>query len=72
MVDAWAALGKVPRMPRRQHTAPTEDWQQLELRFTNPIQRVYELIRPIVLFGESATERSQTTTTPERTLYRHG
>jgi len=58
-------------MPHRQRTAPTEDWQQLELRFTDPIQRVYELIRPIVLFGESATERSQMTTTPERTLYRH-
>jgi transposase InsO family protein len=57
-------------MPRRQRTAPTEDWQQLELRFTDPIQRAYELIRPIVLFGDSAAERAVATSTPERTVYR--
>lgn len=57
-------------MPRHQ-TAPTDDWQQLALHFTDPVQRVYELIRPIVLFGDSASDRSQVTATPERTLYRH-
>ena len=29
---------------------PTDDWSQLELRFTWPEQASYELIRPVVLF----------------------
>lgn len=59
-------------MPRRHAPrAVTDDWQQLELRFTDPIQRVYELIRPIVLFGDSAPDRAKVTTIPERTVYRH-
>jgi len=45
-------------MPRRHRTTSTDDWQQLELRFTDPIQRVFALIRPIVLFGASAMERA--------------
>ncbi len=32
---------------------------------------MYELIRSIVLFGDSAVERAVTTATPERTVYRH-
>ena len=58
-------------MPRRQRTAPTEDWQQLELRFTDPVQRVYELIRPVVLFGDSVAARAVTTATAERSIYRY-
>lgn len=38
-----------------------EDFQQLSLRFTDPIQRNYEIIRPIVLYGASIAERSQQT-----------
>lgn len=58
-------------MARRSQVVHTDDGQQLELRFTDPVQRVYELIRPIVLFGDSATKRAAATATAERTLYRH-
>jgi transposase len=58
-------------MPKRQRVAPTDTWEQLEIRFTDPTQRTYELIRPVVLFGQSPSERAQETTTSERTLYRH-
>lgn len=58
-------------MARRSQAAHTDDWQQLELHFTDPVQRVYELIRPVVLFGDSTTERAAATATAERTLYRH-
>ena len=57
----------MPRQPR----ARTDDWQQLELRFTDPVQRIYELIRPVVLFDDSVPARAVATATPERTLYRH-
>ena len=33
-------------------------FQQLRMRFTDPIQHDYEVIRPIVLFGERDSERS--------------
>jgi len=58
-------------MPKRLRVAPTDRWEQLEIHFTDPTQRTYELIRPVVLFGQSPRERAQETTTPERTLYRH-
>jgi putative transposase len=58
-------------MSKRQCVAPTDNGQQLELCFTDPIQRTYELIRPVVLFGVSPTERAQQTGAAERTLYRH-
>lgn len=57
-------------MPKRQRIAATDNWQQLELRFTSPEQRTYELIRPVVLFGHSPAERAQETGAAQRTLYR--
>ena len=57
--------------PKRQRMEPTEQWEQLELHFTSPQQRQYELIRPVVLFGEPATERARATNTPQRTVARH-
>lgn len=43
------------------HTAPhpTDDFSQLQLQFTDPIQYDYEAIRPIVLFAETVTQRSE-------------
>jgi len=35
-----------------------------------PEQRIYELLRPVVLFGLSPAERARQTGTPQRTLYR--
>ena len=40
---------------------PTEDFGQLRLRFTDPVQHHYEVIRPIVLFSETISERSRQT-----------
>lgn len=48
--DGWGAL-------HERRTTPL-DWQQLELQGTNATQRTYELIRPVVLFGQSPTERA--------------
>ena len=39
----------------------TEDFGQLRLKFTDPIQHHYEVIRPIVLYSETITERSRQT-----------
>ncbi len=49
---------------------PTDDWQQLRLRVRFPEQEGYELLRPTVLFGQTAAERAQVTGVAERTLDR--
>jgi putative transposase len=59
----------MPRIPRPR-TAPTEDWQQLQLLIRWPEQLVYELIRPVVLFGTSVAERARQTKAPEPSLRR--
>jgi transposase len=38
-----------------------EDFEQIRLQFVDPLQHDYEVIRPIVLFGETAAERSRQT-----------
>ncbi len=56
---------------RRRRVDPTDEWEQLELLCAWSEQARYELIRPMVLFGVSAAERSrQTGAASERTLYR--
>ncbi len=40
---------------------PSEEFGQLRLKFTDPVQHHYEVIRPIVLFSESISERSRQT-----------
>lgn len=56
---------------RKGRVEPPDDWEQLELLCAWPEQARYELIRPLVLFGVSAAERSrQTGAVSERTLYR--
>ncbi len=59
-------------MPRQRRAAipPTEEWSQLELLVGSAEQRVYELIRPVVLFGRPPTVRARETGAPQRTLYR--
>src|ERR671932_866864 len=48
---------------------PLRDFAQLELRFIDPIQWRYELIRPLVLFeGGTATHRAQETQTHPQTV----
>jgi transposase len=55
---------------KRQQVPPTDDWQQLRLLAKTPEQRTYELIRPVVLFGQPASIRARETGVPQRTLYR--
>jgi len=39
----------------------TDDFQQLRLLFTDPVQFEYEVIRPIVLFADNVAARSEQT-----------
>jgi hypothetical protein len=45
-----------------------EDFTQLRLRFTDPVQHDYEVIRPVVLFAQSANSRSRETEVPRTTV----
>jgi transposase InsO family protein len=45
-----------------------ESFSQLHLKFTDPIQYDYEVIRPIVLFSQSVNSRSQETEVPRTTV----
>ncbi len=38
-------------MVKRPRVEPTDDWGQLQSLAPFPEQRVYELLRPVVLFG---------------------
>jgi hypothetical protein len=53
--------------PRRD---PTDDWDQLRLLVTSSEQETYELLRPIVLFGQPTDARARATGVPARTLRR--
>jgi len=55
---------------KRQRIAHTEEWGVIQQRTLWPEQEQYELIRPIVLFGDTPAERAEQTLTAERTLYR--
>jgi putative transposase len=56
--------------PKRQHVAPTDDWQQLRLHLDWPEQITYELIRPVVIFGRSVVQRAKETGTAARSIRR--
>jgi transposase InsO family protein len=45
-----------------------EDFHQLKLRFIDPLQHDYEVIRPILLFSESVAERSRQTDIARTTI----
>ena len=55
----------------RQRPTATVEWQQMEMRLTWPEQRIYEVLRPVLLMGESAESRASATGEPIRTVYRH-
>jgi hypothetical protein len=61
--------GTVPKRQRVRRPI-TDEWAQLRLLCTWPEQETYERIRPIVLFGQSPTERARQTGTVRRSLYR--
>jgi putative transposase len=54
---------------RRERRERTHDWQQIQQYTLWPEQKVYELLRPVVLFGETAAERAKETGASERTLH---
>lgn len=45
-----------------------ESFSQLRLRFTDPVQHDYEAIRPVILFAQPVTERSEETEIERTTL----
>ena len=51
-------------------TMTQTEWtfNQLQLRFTDPIQYDYEAIRPIMLFAQPISERSEETEVARSTL----
>ena len=53
--------------PRRERT---QDWQKIKQYTLWPEQQLYERLRTVTLFNESAAERARETGTPERTLQR--
>jgi putative transposase len=59
----------MPR-PKRHQVPPTEEWAQLRLFVRSPEQKLYEALRPIVLFGRSPVVRARETGLAERTLRR--
>jgi putative transposase len=54
----------------RRRRQPTDDWQQLRLLVSSPEQAAYELLRPVVLFGQSPASRAPQTGVSERTVRR--
>ena len=51
-----------PRRPQRSDLVSThEEFARIQLQFIDPTQRDYEIIRPLVLFGDTAAERSRQT-----------
>jgi len=59
----------VPKRKRKQREH-TEDWQTIQQYTIWPEQTAYELLRPVVLFGDPATKRSEETGEPRPTLDR--
>ena len=59
-------------MPRykRPRCEPTDDYDQLALWANGPEHRTFELIRPVVLFGQLPAERRRETGAAERTIRR--
>src|SRR5436853_410831 len=56
-----------PKRERREHT---EEWAQIKQWTLWPEQELYEQIRPLVLFHETAGERAKEIDVPQRTLSR--
>src|SRR3989442_5696409 len=55
---------------KRVRTAPSEDWEALQLPLHWPEQLEYELIRPVVVFGLTPAERAEQTGAAARTITR--
>jgi hypothetical protein len=58
-------------MPKRRYERrePTYDWGKLRPLLKDPAQLQYEIIRPVILFGQTPTERAAETGMPRSTIY---
>ncbi len=56
--------------PKRPRSVPTHEWGQIRPRILWPEQELYEQIRPMLLFGQTAGERAKETNAAQRTLAR--
>lgn len=58
-------------MPKRRYESrePTHDWQQIRPRLVDMAQITYEIIRPVVLWGQTPKERAAETCMSPRTIY---
>lgn len=56
-----------PKRPRRERT---DEWASIQRWTLWPEQELYEQIRPLVLFHETAGERAKEIDVPQRTLSR--
>jgi hypothetical protein len=54
---------------RYQRQEPTHDWQQIRPLLKDPAQITYEIIRPVILWGETPKGRAAETGMPMRTIY---
>ena len=54
---------------KRKRRERTHEWQDIQQATLWPEQEVYERLRPIVLFGETAASRARETGASERTLH---
>src|SRR5260221_6529635 len=56
--------------PKRSRRERTHDWEQIQQSTLWPEQVLYEQLRPMLLFGETAGERAKEIDVPQRTLSR--
>ena len=54
---------------RYQRQEPTHAWEQIRPKLTDPVQMTYEIIRPVILWGETPKERAAETGMSMRTIY---
>src|SRR5512138_1018777 len=56
--------------PKRERRARTDEWASIKQWTLWPEQELYEQIRPLILFHETAGERAKAIDVPQRTLSR--
>jgi putative transposase len=54
---------------RYERRKPTHDWNELRPLLKDPTQFHYEVIRPVILFGQTPKERATETGVPRSTIY---
>jgi transposase InsO family protein len=58
-------------MPKRRYESrePTHEWQQIRPLLKDTVQMTYEIIRPVLLWGQTPKERGEETGVSPRTIY---